>query len=41
MNNYETPEVIVLELEVEGVLCQSGEFERWEREDLNWYDVRL
>lgn len=41
MNKYETPEVIVLDLEIEGVLCGSGQIERWEGEDLNWYDVKL
>ena len=41
MKKYETPEVIVLDLEIEGVLCGSGQIERWEGEDLNWYDVKL
>ena len=36
MNIYETPEVRVMDLEVEGVLCQSGEFELWEREEIDW-----
>ena len=32
--NYEAPEVKVVELYAEGVLCASGQFfEKWEEED--------
>jgi hypothetical protein len=33
---YESPEVSVVEIETEGVLCASGGFEEWEEDTLNW-----
>lgn len=36
MSNYASPEVKVVEIAAEGVLCQSGSFEEWEEEDLPW-----
>ena len=33
---YESPEISVVEIEAEGVLCASGGFEEWEEETLNW-----
>lgn len=34
--NYESPKAEVVEILSEGVLCQSGQFEEWEEETLNW-----
>ena len=34
--NYEAPEVKVVELYAEGVLCASGQFQEWEEETLDW-----
>ena len=31
---YQTPAIIVVEAESEGVLCMSGNFETWEEEDV-------
>ncbi len=31
---YETPAIIVVEAESEGVLCMSSNFETWEEEDV-------
>ena len=36
MGSYESPEVVVVEIAAEGVLCQSGQFEEWNEETLNW-----
>ena len=36
MGTYVSPEVKVVEIVAEGVLCQSGQFEEWEEETLNW-----
>ena len=36
VDNYASPEVAVVEIAAEGVLCQSGQFEEWEEETLNW-----
>ncbi len=36
MGNYASPEVTVVEIAAEGVLCQSGQFEEWNEETLNW-----
>jgi hypothetical protein len=33
---YEAPEVKVVELYAEGVLCASGQFEEWNEETLEW-----
>ena len=33
---YEAPEVKVVELYAEGVLCASGQFQEWEEETLDW-----
>ena len=35
-SNYASPEVTVVEIASEGVLCQSGQFEEWNEETLNW-----
>lgn len=34
--SYESPEVKVLGLETEGVLCASGDIEEWETNSLDW-----
>ena len=34
--SYVTPEVEVVEIVSEGVLCQSGNFEQWGEETLPW-----
>lgn len=36
MNNYIAPELQVMELETESVLCTSGQFESWKNEELDW-----
>ena len=36
MNNYMTPELQIVELETESVLCTSGSFESWKNEELDW-----
>ena len=36
MGTYASPEVTVVEIAAEGVLCQSGQFEEWNEETLNW-----
>jgi hypothetical protein len=36
MGNYASPEVTVVEIAAEGVLCQSGQFEEWQEETLDW-----
>ncbi len=33
---YESPVVQVVDVESEGVLCQSGQFEEWKEESLDW-----
>ena len=33
---YESPVVSVVDIHTEGVLCQSGQFEKWEEETLPW-----
>ena len=33
---YAAPEISVVEFHSEGVLCQSGQFEEWNEETLNW-----
>lgn len=33
---YAAPEISVVEMYAEGVLCQSGQFEEWEEDTLNW-----
>lgn len=33
---YETPRTEVLELETEGFVCQSGQFQEWEEETIPW-----
>jgi hypothetical protein len=33
---YESPVIQVLSLNSEGVLCQSGQFEEWNEETLQW-----
>lgn len=33
---YEAPEVSVMELESEGVLCASGQFDPYEEDTLDW-----
>lgn len=36
-NIYETPQIQVVEVEAEGVLCESGSFEQWsEEQDFGW-----
>ena len=34
VRSYESPAVNVVEVLSEGVLCQSGNFEKWHEEDL-------
>lgn len=36
MKNYESPVIQVAEIQPEGVLCQSGQFEEWNEETLEW-----
>ena len=37
VNKYETPQVEVVEVESEGILCESGSFEQWsEEQDFGW-----
>lgn len=36
MGDYVSPTVNVVEISSEGVLCQSGQFEQWGEEDLDW-----
>lgn len=33
---YESPIIQVVEIHPEGVLCQSGQFEQWNEETLDW-----
>lgn len=33
---YEAPYIEVVEVEAEGVLCESGTFEQWEEQDFGW-----
>jgi hypothetical protein len=33
---YASPEVKVVEIAAEGVLCQSGDFEQWNEDTLEW-----
>ena len=33
---YSSPEVKVVEIAAEGVLCQSGQFEEWNEDTLEW-----
>ena len=33
---YESPVIHVISLHSEGVLCQSGQFEEWNEETLQW-----
>ena len=33
---YAAPEISVVEIYAEGVLCQSGQFEQWNEESLEW-----
>ena len=35
-DSYESPKAEVVEMHSEGVLCQSGQFEEWEEDTLNW-----
>ena len=35
-NIYETPQIQVVEVVAEGVLCESGSFEQWEEQDFGW-----
>ena len=35
---YETPSVTTLEVQSEGVLCASGDFEDWETGNNNWFE---
>lgn len=36
VNMYETPQIEVVEVEAEGILCESGTFEQWEEQDFGW-----
>lgn len=36
MGTYASPEVKVVEIAAEGVLCQSGQFEEWNEDTLEW-----
>lgn len=37
VNKYETPQIEVVEVEAEGILCESGSFEQWsEEQDFGW-----
>ena len=33
---YESPEIQEMEIDTEGVLCKSGQFEDWEEELIPW-----
>lgn len=33
---YETPQIQVVEVITEGILCESGTFEQWEEQDFGW-----
>ena len=33
---YESPIIQVVEIQSESVLCQSGQFEQWNEETLEW-----
>ena len=33
---YDSPEISIVEIKSEGVLCQSGSFEQWNEEDFKW-----
>lgn len=35
-NMYEAPLIEVVEVDAEGVLCQSGSFEQWQEQDFGW-----
>ena len=35
-NIYETPQIQVVEVVAEGVLCESGSFEQWDEKDFEW-----
>jgi hypothetical protein len=35
-NTYETPSLEVLEICSESVLCASGQFEPWEKDEIDW-----
>ena len=35
-NIYETPQIQVVEVVAEGVLCESGSFEQWKEQDFGW-----
>lgn len=35
-NIYETPQIQIVEVEAEGVLCESGTFEQWKEQDFGW-----
>ena len=35
-SKYESPQLKVLEIGFEGVLCQSGIVEEWEEDELEW-----
>ena len=34
--SYESPEVNVVEVHSEGVLCASGQLEGWQEDELDW-----
>lgn len=36
MNFYQTPEIEIVDIDAEGVLCASGNLERWEEQTLGW-----
>ena len=33
---YESPVIQVVKIQFEGILCQSGQFEEWDEETLEW-----
>ena len=33
---YESPVIQVVKIQSEGILCQSGQFEQWNEETLEW-----
>mgnify|MGYP003293648865 FL=1 len=36
-NMYKAPQIEVVEVEAEGILCESGSFEQWsEEQDFGW-----
>lgn len=35
-NIYETPQIQVVEVVAEGILCESGSFEQWDEKDFEW-----